>query len=94
MLMYIRGVVVGGCSFVCQVASARRQSSDLFGLRVKLSVFTSIVTTQRSLSALPKDPSKLAGLISALTLLMLNASRVAVDILLKYFGPTRRGNWN
>jgi len=34
------------CSFICQVASARRQRSDLFGLRVKLPPVTTILTTQ------------------------------------------------
>jgi len=35
------------CSFICQVASARRQRSELFGLRVKLPPVTTRLTTQR-----------------------------------------------
>jgi len=34
-------------SFICQVASARRQRRDLFGFRVKLPPVTTSLTTQR-----------------------------------------------
>jgi len=35
------------CTFIYQVASARRQRSDLFGLRVMLPPVTTSPTTQR-----------------------------------------------
>jgi len=34
-------------SFICQGTSTRRQRSDLFGLRVKLPLVTTSLTTQR-----------------------------------------------
>jgi len=34
-------------SFICQGISTRRQRSDLFGLRVKLPLVTTSLTTQR-----------------------------------------------
>jgi len=33
------------CSFICQVASDRKQRSDRYGLRVKLSPVTTHLTT-------------------------------------------------
>jgi len=54
-------------TFICQVASTRRQRSDLFGLRVKLPPVTTSFNLSKvvtiPLSALPKDTtSELAGL--------------------------------
>jgi len=53
--------------FICQVTSTRRQRSDLFGLRIKLSTVTTSLTHSKveaiPLIALPKDTtSELAGL--------------------------------
>jgi len=35
------------CSFICQVASARRQRSDQCGFQVKLPLVATILTTQK-----------------------------------------------
>jgi len=70
------------CSFICQVASARRLRSDLCGFRVKLwPVSVTITSLNRSkkeaipLSVLLKNTSEFADLSSHYPFFMLNAKQ-------------------
>jgi len=88
--------MLGTCSFIYQVTSARRQWGDLFGLRVKLPLVATSLTTQRQrhpFSALPKvTTSELSGLSSHYSS---NAERQSAKLENTNFfglGLTRRGN--